>query len=109
MSPDLIACLYLASGVLFILSLQGLSSPASSRQGNLFGMAGMTIAILTTLAAAPSIANMSWLMIFAGLGIGGLIGAIIAKKIPMTAMPQLVAAFHSLVGLAAVFVATAAY
>ncbi len=109
MSPDLIACLYLASGVLFILSLQGLSSPASSRQGNLFGMAGMTIAILTTLAAAPSIANMSWLMIFAGLGIGGLIGAIIAKKIPMTAMPQLVAAFHSLVGLAAVFVAAAAY
>ena len=109
MSPDLIALLYLASGVLFILSLRGLSSPASSRQGNFFGMVGMAIAILTTLAAAPTMTGMSWGMIIAGLGIGGLIGAIIAKKIPMTAMPQLVAAFHSLVGLAAVFVAAAAY
>lgn len=109
MSPDLIACLYLASGVLFILSLRGLSSPASSRQGNFLGMVGMAIAILTTLVAVPSISNMSWLMILGGLGLGGFIGAIIAKKIPMTAMPQLVAAFHSLVGLAAVFVAAAAY
>lgn len=109
MSPDLIALLYLASGVLFILSLQGLSSPASSRQGNYYGMMGMTIAILTTLAAAPTMTGLSWGMIIAGLAIGGFIGAIIAKKIPMTAMPQLVAAFHSLVGLAAVFVAAAAY
>lgn len=109
MSPDLIALLYLASGVLFILSLRGLSSPASSRQGNYFGMLGMTIAILTTLAAAPTMTGLSWGMILAGLAIGGFIGAVIAKKIPMTAMPQLVAAFHSLVGLAAVFVAAAAY
>ena len=109
MSPDLIALLYLASGVLFILSLRGLSSPASSRQGNYFGMLGMAIAIGTTLAAIPSISSMSWMMILAGLGIGGFIGAMIARKIPMTAMPQLVAAFHSLVGLAAVFVAAAAY
>ena len=109
MSPDLIALLYLASGVLFILSLRGLSSPASSRQGNFLGMTGMAIAILTTLAAAPTMTGMSWGMIIAGLAIGGFIGAIIAKKIPMTAMPQLVAAFHSLVGMAAVFVAAAAY
>lgn len=109
MSPDLIACLYLASGVLFILSLRGLSSPASSRQGNYLGMVGMAIAVVTTLAAAPQITNLSWTLIFAGLAIGGLIGAVIARKIPMTAMPQLVAAFHSLVGLAAVFVAAAAY
>ncbi len=109
MSPDLIACLYLASGVLFILSLRGLSSPASSRQGNYLGMVGMAIAIFTTLAAAPQITSLSWTMIIAGLAIGGFIGAVIAKKIPMTAMPQLVAAFHSLVGLAAVFVAAAAY
>jgi len=109
MSPDLVAILYLVSGVLFILSLRGLSSPASSRQGNFLGMLGMAIAIGTTLAAAPHITSFSWMMIVAGLGIGGLLGAIIARKIPMTAMPQLVAAFHSLVGLAAVFVAAAAY
>ena len=109
MSPDFIALLYLASGVLFILSLRGLSSPATSRQGNYLGMVGMAIAIGTTLAAVPEISSLSWLMILAGLGVGGLIGAIIARKIPMTAMPQLVAAFHSLVGLAAVFVAAAAY
>lgn len=109
MSPDLIAFLYLISGVCFILSLRGLSSPASSRQGNYLGMVGMVIAIATTLFAAPQITSLSWLMILAGLGVGGLIGAIIARKIAMTAMPQLVAAFHSLVGLAAVFVAAAAY
>ncbi len=109
MSPDLIAILYLVSGVLFILSLRGLSSPASSRQGNYLGMLGMAIAIGTTLAAAPHITSFSWMMILGGLGVGGLFGAIIARKIPMTAMPQLVAAFHSLVGLAAVFVAAAAY
>ncbi len=109
MSPDLIAICYLISGVLFILSLRGLSSPASSRQGNYLGMLGMAIAITTTLVAVPSIQTLSWMLILAGLGIGGLIGAITARKIPMTAMPQLVAAFHSLVGMAAVFVAAAAY
>lgn len=109
MSPDIIALLYLISGVLFILSLRGLSSPASSRQGNYLGMVGMGIAIITTLVAAGQITSFSWMMILAGLGVGGLLGAVIARKIPMTAMPQLVAAFHSLVGLAAVFVAAAAY
>lgn len=109
MSPDLIALLYLVSGVLFILSLRGLSSPASSRQGNYLGMLGMAIAVGTSLAAAPEISNLSWVMIFGGLGLGGVIGAVLARKIPMTAMPQLVAAFHSLVGLAAVFVAAAAF
>lgn len=109
MSPDLIALCYLVSGVLFILSLRGLSSPASSRQGNYFGMLGMAIAVTTTLVAVPSIQSLSWALIIAGLAIGGTIGAVIARKIPMTAMPQLVAAFHSLVGMAAVFVAAAAY
>lgn len=109
MSADLIALCYLVSGVLFILSLRGLSSPASSRQGNYLGMLGMAIAIVTTLVAIPSISGLNWVMILAGLGIGGFIGAVVARKIPMTAMPQLVAAFHSLVGLAAVFVAAAAF
>lgn len=109
MSPDLIALLYLVSGVLFILSLRGLSSPASSRQGNFLGMVGMAIAIGTSLIAAPEITSFSWIMIIAGLGIGGLFGALIARKISMTSMPQLVAAFHSLVGLAAVCVAAAAF
>ncbi|WP_226582698.1 NAD(P)(+) transhydrogenase (Re/Si-specific) subunit beta [Acuticoccus sediminis] len=107
MSPNLAAILYLISGVLFILALRGLSHPESSRQGNRFGMIGMAIAILTTLVlAAPDI--MGWLLIIVGVGIGGAIGAIMARRIPMTAMPQLVAAFHSLVGLAAVFVAAGA-
>lgn len=107
MSANLAALLYLASGVLFILALRGLSSPASSRQGNMFGMIGMTIAVLTTLGLAqPSF--FSWILILAGLGIGGFIGAKTAREIPMTMMPELVAAFHSLVGLAAVFVAASA-
>lgn len=107
MSANLAAICYLVSGVLFILALRGLSSPESSRQGNLFGMAGMGIAIVTTLLLAdPSFSG--WVLIVLGLGIGGGAGAVIAKKIPMTAMPQLVAAFHSLVGLAAVMVAAAA-
>ena len=101
------ALLYLLSGVLFILALRGLSHPETSRQGNLFGMIGMGIAMLTTLfLAAPAFGG--WVLIIAGLAIGGGIGAIVAQRIPMTAMPQLVAAFHSLVGLAAVFVAAAA-
>ncbi len=107
MSANLAALLYLAAGVLFILALRGLSSPASSRQGNLFGMVGMAIAVVTTLGLAqPSF--ISWILILAGLGIGAFIGAKTAREIPMTMMPELVAAFHSLVGLAAVFVAAGA-
>ncbi|MFZ1814042.1 MAG: NAD(P)(+) transhydrogenase (Re/Si-specific) subunit beta [Rhizobiaceae bacterium] len=107
MSMSFAAFLYLVSGVLFILALRGLSHPTTSRQGNLFGMIGMAIAIATTLfLAGPSFGG--WFLIVLGLGIGGGFGAYVARKIPMTAMPQLVAAFHSLVGLAAVMVAAGA-
>ena len=98
--------LYLVSGVLFILSLRGLSHPESSRQGLNFGILGMVIAIVTTLIT-PSIS--SYGLIIAGIIVGGVIGAVTAIKIQMTALPQLVAAFHSLVGLAAVCVAVAAF
>ena len=108
LSPNLVALLYLVSGVLFILALRGLSSPESSRQGNTYGMIGMAIAIATTLGVAKPEESLSWAMIAGGIAIGGGIGAYIARKIAMTAMPQLVAAFHSLVGLAAVCVAAAA-
>ena len=108
MSPNIAALLYLVAGVLFILALRGLSSPDSSRRGNFFGIAGMTIAVLTTLAAHPPASVFSWVLVVLGIAIGGGIGAVIARRIAMTAMPQLVAAFHSLVGLAAVFVAAAA-
>ncbi|KRA41785.1 NAD synthetase [Devosia sp. Root635] len=108
MSADIAALLYLVSGVLFILALRGLSSPSSSRQGNTFGMVGMGIAILTTLAVAAPSDWISWVLIVGGIGIGGGIGAYMARTVKMTDMPQLVAAFHSLVGLAAVFVAAAA-
>jgi len=107
MSANLTALLYLVAGVLFILALRGLSSPESSRRGNYFGIAGMAIAIITTLfVAAPGWG--AFFVILLGLAIGGAIGALIARRIPMTAMPQLVAAFHSLVGLAAVLVAASA-
>src|SRR3990167_9849541 len=100
MSANLAALLYLVSGVLFIQALRGLSNPESSRLGNYLGIAGMAIAIVTTLfLARPSFGSFS--LIVLGLAIGGGIGAVIARRIPMTAMPQLVAAFHSLVGLAA--------
>ncbi|MBC8049951.1 MAG: NAD(P)(+) transhydrogenase (Re/Si-specific) subunit beta [Chitinophagales bacterium] len=108
MSADLVALLYLVSGVLFILALRGLSSPETARQGNIYGMAGMGLAILTTLAVAAPRDASSLALIVGGIAIGGGVGAITAKRIAMTAMPQLVAAFHSLVGLAAVFVAAAA-
>ncbi len=108
MSPNIVALLYLVAGVLFILSLRGLSSPETSRQGNLFGMIGMAIAIVTTLAAHPPASGLSWLLVILGIGIGGSIGAVIARKVPMTSMPELVAAFHSLVGMAAVLVAAGA-
>ena len=107
MSANLTAFLYLVSGVLFILALRGLSHPETSRRGNQFGMAGMAIAIATTLVGHPP-AGFGWLLLIVGMAIGGAIGAVIARRIPMTAMPQLVAAFHSLVGLAAVLVAAAA-
>jgi H+-translocating NAD(P) transhydrogenase subunit beta len=108
LSPNLVALLYLVSGVLFILALRGLSSPETSRQGNTYGMIGMAIAIATTLGVARPEESLSWAMIAGGIAIGGGIGAYTARKIAMTAMPQLVAAFHSLVGLAAVCVAAAA-
>jgi NAD(P) transhydrogenase subunit beta len=105
---DVAALLYLIAGVLFILALKGLSSPASSRAGNRNGMLGMLIAILTTLWVAGVSDPLTWALIVVGIAIGGLIGAVTAKRIAMTAMPQLVAAFHSLVGLAAVLTAAAA-
>ncbi len=108
MSANLVALLYLVSGILFILALRGLSHPETSRTGNMYGMLGMTIAVLTTLGVAHPMSFLTWLLIVAGLGLGGGVGAYTAKKIPMTSMPELVAAFHSLVGLAAVFVAAAA-
>jgi NAD(P) transhydrogenase subunit beta len=108
MNPDLAALLYLVSGVLFILALRGLSSPETSRQGNNFGMIGMAIAIGTTLwLVSPD--PTTWGIIVAAMVVGGGVGAYIARSIKMTAMPQLVAAFHSLVGLAAVAVAAAAF
>ena len=105
---NIAALLYLVAGALFIMALRGLSSPASARQGNMFGMVGMGIAIVTTLFVAGVSDWVSWLLILGGIGIGGAIGAFMARTVKMTDMPQLVAAFHSLVGLAAVFVAAAA-
>src|SRR5882672_2599060 len=108
MKADLAAIAYLASGVLFILALKGLSSPASSRAGNRNGMIGMALAIATTLWVAGVSDILTVALIVGGLAIGGIIGAVTAKRIAMTDMPQLVAAFHSLVGLAAVLTAGAA-
>ncbi|MDO9709462.1 NAD(P)(+) transhydrogenase (Re/Si-specific) subunit beta [Paracraurococcus lichenis] len=99
---------YLVAAVLFILALRGLSHPTSSRQGNVFGMVGMAIAILATLFR-PGMDATGIVLILAGLAIGGSVGAVVANRIQMTALPQLVAAFHSLVGMAAVFVAAAAF
>ena len=108
MSANFLAIFYLISGVLFILALRGLSSPETSRKGNLFGIIGMAIAIgVTILSAGNFTLGFLYLIIF--LLVGGSIGAFIAFKIPMTAMPELVAGFHSLVGLAAVFVAISAF
>ncbi|MCH8111047.1 MAG: NAD(P)(+) transhydrogenase (Re/Si-specific) subunit beta [Proteobacteria bacterium] len=105
MSPDLSAAAYLIAGVLFILALRGLSSPETARRGNLLGVIGMVIAVATTLAN-PGVIGFE--LIALGLVIGGAIGTVVALRIQMTAMPQLVAAFHSLVGMAAVLVAAAA-
>lgn len=107
MTVNLASFLYLVSGILFILALRGLSHPTTSRQGNLYGMIGMGIAIATTLALALPSAGRFGLIVL-GLAIGGGVGAYVARRIAMTSMPQLVAAFHSLVGFAAVMVAAAA-
>ena len=108
MTPNLAAILYIVSGVLFILSLRGLSSPATSRRGNYMGMTGIAIAVITTVLFY-NITGTALMMMGAALVIGGGLGALIAKKIPMTDMPQLIAGFHSLVGMAAVCVAIAAF
>ena len=107
-SANLSAIFYLISGILFILALRGLSSPDTSRQGNYFGIVGMIIAIVVTFLSVGDF-SISIVYIILFLIIGGSIGAFIAFKIPMTAMPELVAGFHSLVGLAAVFVAISAF
>jgi H+-translocating NAD(P) transhydrogenase subunit beta len=108
MSANLTALLYLASGILFILALRGLSSPATSRQGNQYGMIGMALAVATTLLLhVPGFTSL--LLIIVAVGIGGGVGAVVARRIPMTAMPELVAFFHSLVGFAAVLVAGSAF
>ena len=108
LSANLSAIFYLISGVLFILALRGLSSPETSRQGNFFGILGMAIAVTVTFLSIGNFSN-GFVVVLIYLLIGGLIGVFIAYKIPMTAMPELVAGFHSLVGLAAVFVAIAAF
>ncbi|MEE7475879.1 NAD(P)(+) transhydrogenase (Re/Si-specific) subunit beta [Methylobacterium hispanicum] len=108
MSENVSSLLYIVAGVLFIMALRGLSHPTTSRQGNLYGMIGMALAVLTTLVGHPPAGAAAWVIVLLGLGIGGGAGAVIAKRVPMTAMPQLVAAFHSLVGLAAVAVAAGA-
>ncbi len=104
MSANSVALAYLTAAVLFIFALKGLSSPVSARRGNMFGMTGMLIAVLTTLTITHN-----WLYIVLAIAAGGSIGALVAKRIQMTAMPELVAAMHSLVGLAAVLIAMAAF
>ena len=108
MSANLLSIFYLISGILFILALRGLSSPETSRKGNLFGILGMAIAIGVTFLSVGNF-SIGFLYVLGFLVIGGSLGAFIAYKIPMTAMPELVAGFHSLVGLAAVFVAISAF
>jgi proton-translocating NAD(P)+ transhydrogenase subunit beta len=108
MNANVVGLLYLLSGVLFILALRGLSNPETSQRGNYCGMVGMAIAIATTLGAHPPSGIGAWVLVVLGMGFGGAIGAVIARRVAMTAMPELVAAFHSLVGMAAVLVAAAA-
>ena len=111
MNANLAAIAYIVSGVLFILALRGLSSPETSRRGNLNGMIGMAIAVgvtLATLWSSGSLDGVTVSMIGAGVAVGGGIGAVVARRVAMTQMPQLVALFHSLVGMAACLVAVAA-
>jgi NAD(P) transhydrogenase subunit beta len=103
MSANAVALSYLVASVFFILALRGLSSPVSARRGNVFGMVGMALAVLTTLTQTPNVA-----LIVGGIVLGGVIGSVIARRVQMTAMPELVAFMHSLVGLAAVFIAISA-
>src|ERR1044071_7927269 len=109
MSANIQALSHPVAGFLCILALRGLSSPDTSRRGNQFGMIGMAIAAITTLASHPPSDQLAWILVIGGLVIGGGIGAVIARKVPMTSMPELVAAFHSLVGMAAVLVAAGAF
>src|SRR6187431_1684999 len=102
MTANQVALAYLVASVLFILSLKGLSHPLTARRGNLFGMIGMTIAVLTTFAYTRR-----WDLALSALAVGGIIGYIVAKRVEMTQMPELVAAMHSLVGMAAVLIAVA--
>ncbi|MEQ1582529.1 MAG: NAD(P)(+) transhydrogenase (Re/Si-specific) subunit beta [Candidatus Nitrotoga sp.] len=104
MSANFVALAYLTAAVLFILALKGLSSPISARRGNMFGMIGMAIAVLTTLTITQNLIYIALAII-----VGGAVGAVVARRIQMTAMPELVAAMHSLVGLAAVLVAMSAF
>jgi NAD(P) transhydrogenase subunit beta len=107
MTADQVALWYLAASVCFILALKGLSHPSTARRGNLLGIAGMAIAVVVTLALVYSnTKNVG--MILGGIAVGGVIGALIARRVQMTQMPELVAAFHSLVGLAAVLIAISA-
>ncbi len=106
MSDNITGFAYLIAAVCFIMALRGLSSPETARRGNVFGIAGMVVAIVTTLID-PDVVSYGTILL--AMLIGGTIGTVVAMKIQMTALPQLVAAFHSLVGLAAVFVATAAF
>jgi NAD(P) transhydrogenase subunit beta len=103
MSSNQVALAYLVASIFFILSLKGLSSPVTARRGNLFGIGGMALAVLTTLAITGN-----WTLVVLGIAAGGTVGAVVARRIQMTAMPELVAAMHSLVGLAAVLIAIAA-
>ncbi|HEY0053228.1 MAG TPA: NAD(P)(+) transhydrogenase (Re/Si-specific) subunit beta, partial [Caulobacteraceae bacterium] len=111
MNASIAALAYLVSGVLFILSLRGLSSPETSRKGNQFGMIGMALAVgvtLLTLFTSGAIDAVTAAMIGGGVAVGGIVGAVTARRVAMTSMPQLVAAFHSLVGMAACLVAVGA-
>jgi proton-translocating NAD(P)+ transhydrogenase subunit beta len=108
MSANLAALCYLVAASLFILALRGLSNPETSQRGNLFGMIGMAIAIATTLGLHPPVSYPAWGLVALGMVLGGGTGAVIARRVPMTSMPELVAAFHSLVGMAAVLVAAGA-
>ena len=113
-SMNLVTLLYLVASVCFIQALKGLSSPATARQGNAFGMIGMAIAVVTTIAlimklkAEAAAGTMGYGLVLLGVVVGGGIGAIAAKRVEMTKMPELVAAMHSLIGLAAVCIAVAA-
>jgi H+-translocating NAD(P) transhydrogenase subunit beta len=102
-TSNMVALAYLIASVFFILALKGLSSPTSARRGNFFGVVGMAIAVLTTLTVTTN-----WVLIVAGIAVGGVVGAVIARRVPMTSMPEMVAFMHSLVGLAAVMIAVAA-